>query len=399
MHVISHLIVAVFASIGVWAPVGLAAVPQSRDLTLHFFERHDKDRNGTLSVDEFPFQLRKMFSRIDANHDGEVSQSEDRAFRSRGRSNSQASTPNGRVPVAASVEPRAKPTSNASNARVSDALPQPDFENVSYGPDPRNVYDVWQAKVDGPAPLVVFYHGGAFLVGDKRGMAGSYLQALLDAGFNVAAANYRFTSSAPYPAQMNDCARALQHIRANTDLYGIDASRVAATGGSAGAGISQWLAFHEDLADPSSQDPIARESTRLKCVVVMAAQTTYDPREHQKMFSTDDIGQPMLKFYGISGHKDFDNPKFQALFEDASPINHLTADDPPVMLYYKQANEPLGPNPRHMAYIHHPKFGELILQKSKQMGTECVVLFHEDYLNVESIGPVDQYIAFFKKYL
>ena len=51
------------------------------------------------------------------------------------------------------------------------------------------------------------------------------------------------------------------------------------TGGSAGAGISLWLAFHDDLADPQSPDPIARESTRLTCAGVMGPQTTLDPQQ------------------------------------------------------------------------------------------------------------------------
>ncbi len=50
-------------------------------------------------------------------------------------------------------------------------------------------------------------------------------------------------------------------------------------GGSAGACTSLWLAFHDDLADPKSDDPVARESTRLTCAAVTGAQTSLDPKQ------------------------------------------------------------------------------------------------------------------------
>ena len=54
----------------------------------------------------------------------------------------------------------------------------------------------------------------------------------------------------------------LQTIRSKAKEWNLDPERIACYGGSAGAGISLWLAFHEDLADPNSDDPIARQSTQ-----------------------------------------------------------------------------------------------------------------------------------------
>jgi acetyl esterase/lipase len=59
---------------------------------------------------------------------------------------------------------------------------------------------------------------------------------------------------------MHDGARAVQYLRSRAKEWNLDPARVAATGGSAGAGISLWLAFHADLADPKSKDPVARQS-------------------------------------------------------------------------------------------------------------------------------------------
>jgi len=212
-------------------------------------------------------------------------------------------------------------------------LPAPDHANVACGPHERNVLDLWLAKRDTPAPLVIYYHGGGFRGGDKGSLDRNLLRRLLESGISVAAANYRLSNVAPYPAQMHDCARALQFLRLHAKKYNINPKRVGATGGSAGSGISQWLAYHDDLANPSSEDPLLRQSTRLTAIVPFNAQTSYDPRVIMKLMNTDQIHEALVAFFGMKSPADVNNPKFYPLFEESSPINHLTADDPPTLFF------------------------------------------------------------------
>src|SRR5262245_39718745 len=114
----------------------------------------------------------------------------------------------------------------------STAKPQPDAENVKYGPHERNVLDLWLAKSTSRTPLVNFIHGGGFRQGDKSALAAERLKAYLDSGFSVAALNYRLTDKAPAPAAYLDGARALQFLRANAAKWNLDGRRVASTGGS-----------------------------------------------------------------------------------------------------------------------------------------------------------------------
>src|SRR5581483_5280249 len=162
-------------------------------------------------------------------------------------------------------------------AQPARPKPPPDVADARYGPHERNVLDLWKAKADRPTPLVVFIHGGGFRSGSKENLAPGLLRRCLDAGISVAAINYRLTDQATFPAQMLDGARAVQFLRSKASEWNIDPTRVAATGGSAGAGISLWLGFHDNLADPKSDDPVARQSTRLTCMAVQGAQTSYDP--------------------------------------------------------------------------------------------------------------------------
>ena len=271
-------------------------------------------------------------------------------------------------------------------------LPVPDHANVQYGPHDRNVLDLWIAESDGVAPLVIYYHGGGFSRGDKRSINRELVRQLLGNGVSVAAANYRLTDTAPYPAQMHDAARALQFIRLHAVEYGIDPTRIGATGGSAGAGISQWLAFHDDLADPDNPDPLLRQSTRLTAIVPVNAQTSYDPRFIKRLMNTEQVHPALVAFFGMTSAADVDDSRFHALFEDSSPLNHLTADDPPVLVSFNQRNDPLPPNSSGGLHIHHPKFGFALKEKADELGVECTILLTEDHPEGE---PIDKYVNFF----
>src|SRR5262249_41313835 len=147
--------------------------------------------------------------------------------------------------------------------------PPRDFVDVHYGPDERHVLDIWKATPraghEGPTPLVIFFHGGGFLGGGKAAGPGWLVVGCLEAGRSLRSANYRLSHSAPYPGPMLDGARAVQFLRSKAADFGLDPARFAASGSSAGAGIALWTGFHDDLADPASRDPVARQSSRVQC--------------------------------------------------------------------------------------------------------------------------------------
>lgn len=258
-----------------------------------------------------------------------------------------------------------------------EQLPAPDFANVRYGPHDRNVFDLWLPKSEPPAPLVLFIHGGGFRGGDKRSFSPGALRQYLAAGWAAAAINYRLTDTAPAPAAYLDCGRALQHLRHHAKQWRLDPRRVAATGGSAGAGTSLWLAFHDDLADPKSADPIARESTRLTCVAVTNAQSSYDPRFAARIglprpnFERHDF---FLPFHGITT-SEIDTPKAYERYEMAAPITYLTKDDPPVLLRYNYANEAATATTNVGVVVHHPLLGIALKREMDKLGIECVVIY------------------------
>lgn len=268
------------------------------------------------------------------------------------------------------------------------ALPKvpPTVANLPYGSHERQVLDFWQAKSEQPTPLVLFIHGGGWRGGDKGSFKNH--KECLDAGISVAAINYRYVQQAaemkvepPVKAPLEDAARALQFIRSKAKEWNLDKKRIGATGGSAGACSSLWLAFHDDLARPDSPDPIARESTRLYCAAVIGAQTTLDPKPLREWI-------PNYKY----GSHAFNLADFQALYDarekilpwikEYSPMEHVTKDDPPIYLFYNKYSTPPVVGTTQANATHSAVMGIKLEEKLKAAGVE-VILVHQDRPNTE----------------
>lgn len=95
------------------------------------------------------------------------------------------------------------------------------------------------------APLVMFIHGGAWKLGDKRQTPRIYAnvgRAIARAGFGCAVINYRLTPEVVHPGHIEDCAAAFAWLHDNAGRHGLDASRMFVSGQSAGAHLCALLA-------------------------------------------------------------------------------------------------------------------------------------------------------------
>lgn len=251
---------------------------------------------------------------------------------------------------------------------------KPTHANVSYGPHARNVLDFWKAEGEGPRPLLVFIHGGGWTGGDKK-QSPAIIQPFLAQGISYAAINYRLSGEAPLPAPVHDAARAIQFLRSKAGEWNIDKTRIALTGGSAGACTSMWILLHEDLADPKSDDPVLRESTRVTAAAVSVGQVSIDPKIIEEWLGPNvlkhrminlAVGEPTIE----DALKNYD--KHRALYMEFSPYNHLTQDDPPLLMTYGNNMKLPSENAGHG--IHHPVYGVKMKEKADQLGHECHLL-------------------------
>lgn len=276
----------------------------------------------------------------------------------------------------------------AAPARPAEpAQTRPTLANVAYGTHERQVLDFWKAESPRPTPLVFHIHGGGWVAGDKAHVAS--LDKYLAAGISVVSINYRYSTQAmlagvkpPVQWPLSDAARALQLVRSKAGEWNLDKQRIGATGGSAGACSSLWLALHNDLADPHSSDPVARESTRLWCAAVIGAQTSLDPKQLKEWTPNSRYGGHAFGFMpDPKDNKTRDTQFAQFLaaresvlpwIKEYSPIEHVTADDPPIYMIYS-APPALGQEQKDPT--HTANYGVKLQERLRGVGVECELVY------------------------
>ena len=266
-------------------------------------------------------------------------------------------------------------STNKVSAPAAPPLPAPTFANVKYGEHARNVLDFWQAKSEKPTPLLVFIHGGGWRGGDKSTLPPKTLQFMRDNGVSVASINYRYSQIAKLPAPVHDAAHAIQFIRSKAKEWNLRKDRIAATGGSAGACTTLWLCYHDDLADPKSENPVARESTRLCAGVGVAGQTSIDPEVVVPWVGDQIMNHGM--FWAAAGCTNRTEAKLrykelEPLFHEFSPINHVSTGDPPVLLLYSTPTPLPAPDPG--TAIHHSMLGQKLKDAADKADVECILI-------------------------
>jgi acetyl esterase/lipase len=277
-----------------------------------------------------------------------------------------------------------KAKADAAKKTAPVAQPKPFAANVPYGKHERQVLDFWKAESASPTPLLFYIHGGGWQGGDKNRTGG--IENYLKAGVSVVAINYRFIPQAtadgvvpPVKGPLHDAARALQFVRSKAAEWNIDKQRIGASGGSAGACSSLWLAFHPDMADPKSSDPIARESTRLWCAAVLGAQTTLDPQQMKDWTPNSKYGGHAFGFKGdvskqLSQFDEFLAKRDTILpwIAEYSPYALVTSDDPPIYLFYS-APPALGQEQKDPT--HTANFGVKLQEQCKKAGVACELVY------------------------
>jgi acetyl esterase/lipase len=267
-----------------------------------------------------------------------------------------------------------------------------------YGPEPRQVMDVWLADETHPTPCVMYIHGGGWLGNDKTKIELSGAPTVfLRAGISFVSINYRYLtqtivdsgstegtaplrqrgdySFAPVSVPLGDIARALQFIRSRAGEWNIDPARIAVSGASAGGCSALWLAFHDDMADPDSGDPVERQSTKPWCAAVINAQTTLDPVQLRDWMPNNLYGGHAFGYVWDKSDKTAEFRSFLADHQSVaqwiteySPYDLLTRDDPPVYLYYRNGPPERGVEQKDPT--HSSNHGALLSPKLDQVGVE-----------------------------
>jgi len=176
----------------------------------------------------------------------------------------------------------------------------------------------------GGMPLVVWIHGDTWRDGSK---ADCPVKWLAKEGYAVASIGYRLSDTAVFPAQLDDCREAIAEIERNAEVWGIDRDRVAVVGSGAGGHLAALvgLTSHSPAGGAPATDKTGDTTLpRIAAVCAVAAPaslTTLGPEQ-------DRAGSPASRLVGGP------LPEFREAAQRASPVAHVSADDPPVLILH-----------------------------------------------------------------
>jgi hypothetical protein len=174
--------------------------------------------------------------------------------------------------------------------------PAPTYPDVSYGPSPHQLMDLYVPAGGGPYPVLIWY-GGIWEPAKHAPDPNRFLREKIA----VIAVETRTMKDAvaekanpPVSYVMNDACRAVQFVRLNAAKWNLDPRRIAVGGGSQGTLPALYVGCAGDRADPKSDDPVARVSTTVTCVAAYRSQPSIDPRRMQEWVPGVKWGAPAL---------------------------------------------------------------------------------------------------------
>ena len=189
---------------------------------------------------------------------------------------------------------------------------------------------------DGPFPVIISIHGGAFKSGDKADGQVTPMLEGLKRGYAVVSINYRLSGEAIFPAQIYDVKATVRWIRANANQYKLSEEKMAAWGGSAGGHLSALLGTSGDVKELEDlTQGNAAQSSRVNAVVDWFGPT--DLLKMDEQLKDGNVKNPQVHSVPGSPESELigknlaDAPE---LVKAANPETYITKDDPPFFIQH-----------------------------------------------------------------
>jgi len=194
-------------------------------------------------------------------------------------------------------------------------------------------------SVDNP-PLVVWIHGGAWRAGSKSSMP---LKWLVPEGYAIASVDYRLSPVAQFPAQIHDCKAAIRFLRAKQSQYKYDAQRIAVAGASAGGHLVALIGTsngHEELEGNVGEHQ--QQSSDVQATIDYYGPTNFMTILKQSTPHGLGVRVPALEL--LLGGQPENKTELAKL---ASPVFHVDAKDPPLLMLHGDQDPQVPINQSH----------------------------------------------------
>ena len=252
------------------------------------------------------------------------------------------------------------------------------FKNISYGSDKKNNLDLWIADPESKTPFVIYIHGGGFGAGSKNAAYTKNnfkrVKRLLENNISFATIDYRFKNNDDFLlSSLNDAKRALQYLKFNNEKFNLLKNKVALMGVSAGATSSLWVGLQDDLSDQNSTDPVLRESTKVSCIVGMAAAHSLNLNRWKEMANVNEeyLKSIFEKYLGKMDTEKWMKRSFDKDYiSEVDFFEKMDSNDPPIFIINFGGNR----KPKNIADFHHnPLHAKLLKQRADSLKIKNVI--------------------------
>lgn len=190
------------------------------------------------------------------------------------------------------------------------------------------------------SPVVIWVHGGAWRRGSRTNVP---IEELCHLGFAVASVDYRLSTEARFPAQVHDIKAAIRYLRANASKYALDPNRFYIAGASAGGHLAALVGVSsgvQELEGEVGDHP--KESSKVRAIVSYYGASNLQSILAQSTPHGLSVREPALKL--LLGGTVEERVQLARL---ASPVAHVSADDPPLLLIHGDQDPQMPINQAH----------------------------------------------------
>lgn len=212
------------------------------------------------------------------------------------------------------------------------------IKNVEYAiiDEHRLALDLYFPDGGANPPLVLWIHGGGWQSGSRNDCK---IRWMTDHGFAVASISYRLTDKAIFPAQIHDCKAAVRWLRANSGTYEYTAEKLAVAGSSAGGMLAALLGTSGEVVELEGKvGGNFDQSSRVQAVIDFYGATDFVLRSKTQPGRANEPGSVVYRLLGGGADQKV------TLAKMASAAHHVTADDPPMLVFHGEKDKTVLPD-------------------------------------------------------
>jgi acetyl esterase/lipase len=184
------------------------------------------------------------------------------------------------------------------------------------------------ADMEGPPlPVVVYIHGGGWRAGDKSDGFGSIYPLAESGKYFAVSINYRLSAQPAWPGQIHDCKAAIRWLRSKAEERNIDANRIGVWGPSAGGHLASIIATSSQVRELEGECGSPNHESDVACCVAFCG-----PSDIVTLAESTAIEDHLTRILGAS------SAESRELLKLASPVTHVTPDDPPFLIMHGTAD-------------------------------------------------------------